>query len=135
MKVGPLIYVARAFNKDIDTVVKWLILVFVGVFDPLAICLVIATSEALKLNSQGLLSGTIFTRTTAAAAPPVAVAHVPTATPPTSPAPIMTPRAPAQVAPAPPAATNSDKAAKAEPVEDAESVKMRFVDDSESKAS
>jgi hypothetical protein len=62
MKVGPLIYVARAFKQDIDTVVKWLILVFVAVFDPLAICLVIATSEALKLKSMGLLSGTMFSR-------------------------------------------------------------------------
>ena len=52
-KVGPLIYVSRAFHQDIDTVVKWLILVFVTVFDPLAICLVIATSEALRLKSRG----------------------------------------------------------------------------------
>lgn len=55
-KVGPLIYVARVFKADIDTVVKWLILVFVGVFDPLAICMVIATSEALKLRAEGRLS-------------------------------------------------------------------------------
>ncbi len=47
-KVGPLIYIARAFNMDIDQVVKYLILVLVLVFDPLAICLVVATSEALN---------------------------------------------------------------------------------------
>lgn len=47
-KVGPLIYIARAFHVDIDTVVKYLILVFVSVFDPLAICLVIAVSESSK---------------------------------------------------------------------------------------
>jgi hypothetical protein len=52
MKVGPLVYVAKAFKQDIDTVVKWLILVFVGVFDPLAICLVIAASEALKTTQE-----------------------------------------------------------------------------------
>ncbi len=46
-KVGPLIYIARAFNADIDSVVKYLILIFVLVFDPLAICLVIATTQAL----------------------------------------------------------------------------------------
>ncbi|MGZ3772590.1 MAG: hypothetical protein ACXVCY_10595 [Pseudobdellovibrionaceae bacterium] len=46
-KVGPLIYIARAFNMDIDTVVKYLILVLVSVFDPLAICLVIAFSDAI----------------------------------------------------------------------------------------
>lgn len=47
-KVGPLIYISRAFNADIDSVVKYLILVFVLVFDPLAICLVIATTQALE---------------------------------------------------------------------------------------
>lgn len=52
-KVGPLIYIARAFQLDIDQVVKYLILVFVLVFDPLAICLVIATSQALQLRRKG----------------------------------------------------------------------------------
>ncbi len=47
-KVGPLIYIARSFNLEIDTVVKYLILLLVTVFDPLAICLVVATSEALE---------------------------------------------------------------------------------------
>lgn len=47
-KVGPLIYISRAFNIDIDTVVKYLILLFVTVFDPLAICLVISSSQALS---------------------------------------------------------------------------------------
>ena len=47
-KVGPLIYVSRAFKVDLDEVVKYLILILVTVFDPLAICLVVATSEALE---------------------------------------------------------------------------------------
>lgn len=51
-KVGPLIYVARAFDTTIDNVVKWLILVFVLVFDPLAVCLVIATSSAIKIRNE-----------------------------------------------------------------------------------
>ena len=46
-KVGPLIYISKAMNTDIDSVVKYLILVFVLVFDPLAICLVIATTQAI----------------------------------------------------------------------------------------
>ena len=58
-KVGPLIYIAKAFKLDIDDVVKYLIMIFVFVFDPLAICLVIATSEALehrrKVKSQATL--------------------------------------------------------------------------------
>jgi hypothetical protein len=51
-KAGPLVYVAQLFHEEIDTVVKWLILVFVSVFDPLAICLVIATSKALSQKAQ-----------------------------------------------------------------------------------
>lgn len=47
-KIGPLVYISRALNAEIDVVVKYLILVFVFVFDPLAICLVIAVSDALK---------------------------------------------------------------------------------------
>lgn len=46
-KVGPLIYISKAFSMDIDTVVKYLILVLVSVFDPLAICLVVALSDSL----------------------------------------------------------------------------------------
>ena len=51
-KVGPLIYISRSFNMDIDDVVKYLILIFVLVFDPLAICLVIAISESLQSRSR-----------------------------------------------------------------------------------
>jgi hypothetical protein len=51
-KVGPLIYIAKAFKIDIDTTVKYLILAFVLVFDPLAICLVIAVSFALAENKK-----------------------------------------------------------------------------------
>lgn len=50
-KVGPLIYISKSFSMDIDTVVKYLIFVFVLVFDPLAICLVIAFSDALIKRS------------------------------------------------------------------------------------
>lgn len=55
-KIGPLVYIARALNKDIDTVVTYLILVFVSVFDPLAICLVIATSEAMEARRRAKLN-------------------------------------------------------------------------------
>ncbi len=55
-KIGPLVYIARALNKDIDTVVTYLILVFVSVFDPLAICLVIATSEAMVARRRWKLN-------------------------------------------------------------------------------
>lgn len=46
-KVGPLIYIARSLEMNIDSVVKYLILILVSVFDPLAICLVIASTQAI----------------------------------------------------------------------------------------
>lgn len=52
-KVGPLIYIARTLNKDIDSIVQYLILIFVSVFDPLAICLVIASTQALESRRHG----------------------------------------------------------------------------------
>ena len=45
--VGPAIYLARAFNTDIDTVVKFFIFILIFVFDPLAVSLVLATNVAL----------------------------------------------------------------------------------------
>jgi hypothetical protein len=47
-KIGPLIYVAKFFNKDSGAVAQFFILIFVMVFDPLAVCLVLATSYAVK---------------------------------------------------------------------------------------
>lgn len=50
-EIGPLLYVARALGKDTDTVAHWLIFIFVAVFDPLAVCLVISTSFAMHIAS------------------------------------------------------------------------------------
>jgi cell division protein FtsB len=57
-KVGPLIYIAKAFNKDIDVIVKYLILAFVLVFDPLAICMVLAVSFTVDTNKKAKRVGT-----------------------------------------------------------------------------
>lgn len=51
-KVGPLIYIARNFNIPIDKVVQYLILIFVSVFDPLAICLVIAATYSIETRKN-----------------------------------------------------------------------------------
>ena len=40
--IGTFIYISRAMEVPLDTVVKWFILVIVLVFDPLSICLVLA---------------------------------------------------------------------------------------------
>lgn len=57
-KVGPLIYIARVFNMNIDDVVKYLVLILVSVFDPLAICLIIAMSQALDSRKKKVIATT-----------------------------------------------------------------------------
>ena len=46
--VGPAIYLARVFDTEIDTVVKWFILILIFVFDPLAVSMVIAANVAFE---------------------------------------------------------------------------------------
>jgi len=50
--VGPAIYLARTFNTDIDTVVKFFIFILIFVFDPLAVMLVVAFNQALVLREE-----------------------------------------------------------------------------------
>lgn len=52
VEIGPAIYLAQALHMDIDAVVKWLILFFVSVFDPLAICLVLCLNLAIRLREK-----------------------------------------------------------------------------------
>lgn len=55
--VGPIIFVAKLFNAPIATVVQYLIFVFILVFDPLAVVLIIATNKAwLELKPTSVLS-------------------------------------------------------------------------------
>lgn len=81
-KIGPLVYIARATNKDIDTIVTYLILVFVSVFDPLAICLVIATSEAMEARRRWKLNPPVeeIAKPQLQVVPPTSVATEPVAT-------------------------------------------------------
>ena len=46
-EIGPLKYVAKITGKDTDKVVNWFILLFIFVFDPLAIILLISANRAL----------------------------------------------------------------------------------------
>ena len=50
--VGPAIYLARAFETDIDTVVKFFIFILIFVFDPLAVALVVAYNVAITGNKK-----------------------------------------------------------------------------------
>ncbi len=45
--VGPVIYIARTFDTDIDTVVKFFIFVLIFVFDPMAVIFVISYNVTL----------------------------------------------------------------------------------------
>lgn len=51
-EIGPLLDVSQAFGVPVDTVAKVLILLFVSVFDPLAICIVFAWGLALRLREK-----------------------------------------------------------------------------------
>lgn len=51
-KVGPVVFLAEALGTDIDTVVKYLILIFVSVFDPLAVSLVFCLNMIIRLREK-----------------------------------------------------------------------------------
>jgi hypothetical protein len=46
--IGSFKFIARAFDVELDIVVKWFIVLIVLVFDPLSVCLVLAYNTALK---------------------------------------------------------------------------------------
>ena len=50
--VGPVIYLARTFQTDIDTVVKFFIFVLIFVFDPMAVMFVISYNVALENRNE-----------------------------------------------------------------------------------
>lgn len=52
MEIGPVVYVAELIKADTDHVATYLILLFVFVFDPLAVCMVLATTMAIKMRED-----------------------------------------------------------------------------------
>ena len=50
--IGTYKFIAKAFNVDIETIVKWFILFIVVVFDPLAVSLVLAYNIASNRKSN-----------------------------------------------------------------------------------
>jgi predicted DNA-binding protein len=50
--VGPLRYMANVFNTDMDTVVKWFILLLIFVFDPIAVTLIVAFNITLYKDGK-----------------------------------------------------------------------------------
>lgn len=54
--VGPIIFVARFFDVNAETVAQYLVIIFIAVFDPLAVVLVIATNKAwmdYRMDTKG----------------------------------------------------------------------------------
>ena len=56
-EIGPLKYVANITGKDTDQVVNWFILIFIFVFDPLAVMLLISANKILYENSKKNIYG------------------------------------------------------------------------------
>jgi len=54
VEVGPAIYIARTFDTDVDTVVKFFILVLIFVFDPMAVIFVISYNVTLLARQEDL---------------------------------------------------------------------------------
>jgi len=50
--IGTFVYISRTIGVELDTVVKWFILVIVLVFDPLSICLVLAYNFLVKRETK-----------------------------------------------------------------------------------
>lgn len=50
--VGPAIYLARVFDTDVDSVVKYFIFMLIAVFDPLAVVLVISYNITLQVRMR-----------------------------------------------------------------------------------
>ena len=50
VEVGPAIYLAKVFDTDVDTVVKYFIFMLIVVFDPLAVVLVISYNLTLQVR-------------------------------------------------------------------------------------
>jgi hypothetical protein len=56
-EIGPLKYVAKITGTDTDQVVNWFILVFIFVFDPLAVMLLISANKLLADQSKTNIYG------------------------------------------------------------------------------
>jgi len=54
VEVGPAIYLARVFDTDVDTVVKFFIFILIFVFDPMAVIFVISYNVTLLEKNSNL---------------------------------------------------------------------------------
>jgi hypothetical protein len=59
-EIGPLKYIAEITGSEMDSVVNWLIILLIIVFDPLAIILLISANRAFELKEPKLKTETII---------------------------------------------------------------------------
>lgn len=52
--IGPIMFVAQAFNMGADDATKWLIFLIIFAFDPMAVALTLAVNIALRLHKEDL---------------------------------------------------------------------------------
>ena len=57
-EVGPLKFMAEVTGQDMKTIVNWLIILLVCVFDPLAVALILATNRAFDNEREGAQNDT-----------------------------------------------------------------------------
>jgi hypothetical protein len=50
--IGPITYVAKVFNQSTDDATKWLVLIIIFAFDPMAVALTLAVNIALRLRRE-----------------------------------------------------------------------------------
>lgn len=61
--IGPITYIAKTFNADTDTATKWMILLIIFVFDPLAVALTIGTNHALAIRKVRPITPSVISST------------------------------------------------------------------------
>lgn len=61
-KIGQFMYVAKALNVPLDSVVKWFVLILVFVFDPLAVSLILAYNAVVKQESKQKVNTVVSTK-------------------------------------------------------------------------
>lgn len=55
--VGPIIYIASAFNVETDQATKWLVFLIIFAFDPMALALTLAVNVVLRLREERTTAG------------------------------------------------------------------------------
>lgn len=75
--IGPITYIAKAFDQPTDDATKWLIFLIIFAFDPMAVALTLAVNTALKVRREEKAGNTFVDTYTLPAEPLVTLDPVP----------------------------------------------------------